>query len=224
MQLMASGVGFPWVEEAARLLADDWGVQADLWSVTSWNELARDGAAAEQWNLLNPGEERRTAYVSDKLAGVQGPVVAVSDYMRAVPLQIARWVPADYRVLGADGFGFADTRPAARRFFHIDASQRRRPGPPGPGRRRVDFPVEKVVEAAQRYQHRRPDRDQGRQAGGRRRLSRLTRRRSRPEETPSGRLRASCGRLRPARRLARLGPRRRTSGPSASSSRQRSRS
>ena len=83
VQLMASGVGLPWVQDAARMLAEDWGVQADLWSVTSWNELARDGAAAEQWNLLNPGADKRTAYVSDKLTGVQGPVVAVSDYMRA---------------------------------------------------------------------------------------------------------------------------------------------
>ena len=103
------------------MLAEDWGVQADLWSVTSWNELARNATAAEEWNLLHPGETPRTAYVADRLAGVAGPVVAVSDYMRAVPLQIARWVPGDYRVLGADGFGFADTRPAARRFFHIDA-------------------------------------------------------------------------------------------------------
>ena len=121
VQLLASGVGFPWIKEAQRLLAEEWGVQADTWSVTSWNELARDAVAAEEWNLLHPGESPRTAYVTDKLAGAQGPVVAVSDYMRAVPLQIARWVPGDYRVLGADGFGFADTRPAARRFFHIDA-------------------------------------------------------------------------------------------------------
>lgn len=121
VQLLASGVGYPWVKEAARILAEEWGVQADTWSVTSWNELARNAAAAEEWNLLHPGEQPRTAYVADKLAGVEGPVVAVSDYMRAVPLQIARWVPGDYRVLGADGFGFADTRPAARRFFHIDA-------------------------------------------------------------------------------------------------------
>jgi pyruvate dehydrogenase E1 component len=121
VQLLASGVGFPWIKEAQRLLAEEWGVQADTWSVTSWNELARDAVAAEEWNLLHPGESPRTAYVTDKLAGAPGPVVAVSDYMRAVPLQIARWVPADYRVLGADGFGFADTRPAARRFFHIDA-------------------------------------------------------------------------------------------------------
>jgi pyruvate dehydrogenase E1 component len=121
VQLLASGVGYPWVKEAARLLAEEWGVQADTWSVTSWNELARDAVSAEEWNLLHPGEKPRTAYVADKLSGVQGPVVAVSDFMRAVPLQIARWVPGDYRVLGADGFGFADTRPAARRFFHIDA-------------------------------------------------------------------------------------------------------
>lgn len=121
VQLLASGVGFPWVHDAQQILADEWGVRADTWSVTSWNELARNASAAEEWNLLHPGESPRTAYVTDKLAGAEGPVVAVSDYMRAVPLQIARWVPADYRVLGADGFGFADTRPAARRFFHIDA-------------------------------------------------------------------------------------------------------
>ena len=121
VQLLASGVGFPWVQEAQQILADEWGVRADLWSVTSWNELARDAVAAEDWNLLHPGENPRTAYVTDRLGDAAGPVVAVSDYMRAVPLQIARWVPGDYRVLGADGFGFADTRPAARRFFHIDA-------------------------------------------------------------------------------------------------------
>ncbi|WP_459975690.1 pyruvate dehydrogenase (acetyl-transferring), homodimeric type [Nocardioides pyridinolyticus] len=121
VQLLASGVGFPWVHEAQQILADEWGVRADTWSVTSWNELARNATAAEEWNLLHPGESPRTPYVTEKLGGVSGPVVAVSDYMRAVPLQIARWVPADYRVLGADGFGFADTRPAARRYFHIDA-------------------------------------------------------------------------------------------------------
>lgn len=121
VQLMASGVGFPWIQEASRILREEWGVQADLWSATSWNELARDGAASEEWNLLHPSEQPRTPYVTDKLAGAEGPIVAVSDYMRAVPLQIARWVPGDYRVLGTDGFGFADTRPAARRWFHVDA-------------------------------------------------------------------------------------------------------
>jgi pyruvate dehydrogenase E1 component len=121
VQLLASGVGLPWIQRAQQLLADEWGVAADVWSVTSWNELARDAIASEKWNLLNPAAEPRTAYVTDKLRHVDGPVVAVSDYQRAVPLQIARWVPRDYRVLGADGFGFADTRPAARRYFHIDA-------------------------------------------------------------------------------------------------------
>ncbi|HQR26479.1 MAG TPA: pyruvate dehydrogenase (acetyl-transferring), homodimeric type [Nocardioides sp.] len=121
VQLLASGIGLPWVQRAQELLAQEWGVAADVWSVTSWNELARDAVAAEEWNLLHPTEPPRTAYVADKLREVEGPVVAVSDYMAAVPLQIARWVPRDYRVLGTDGFGFADTRPAARRFFHVDA-------------------------------------------------------------------------------------------------------
>ncbi len=119
--LMGSGVGFPWVAKAQQLLADDWGVTADTWSVTSWNELARDAVESENWNLLHPDEQPREAWVTTTLADVSGPVVAVSDFMAAVPLQIAKWVPADYRVLGTDGFGFADTRPAARRFFNVDA-------------------------------------------------------------------------------------------------------
>lgn len=119
--LLGSGVGYPWAAEAARILAEDWGVRADTWSVTSWNELAREAVECEEHNLLNPGATPRTPYVATKLAEASGPIVAVSDYMSAVPLQIAKWVPGDYRVLGADGFGFADTRPAARRFFHIDA-------------------------------------------------------------------------------------------------------
>jgi pyruvate dehydrogenase E1 component len=121
VQLLASGVAYPWIERAAQMLRDDWGVVADTWSVTSWNELARDAVATESWNLNHPEDDKRTPYVTDKLGGTSGPVVAVSDYMTAVPMQIARWVPADYRVLGADGFGFADTRPAARRYFQIDA-------------------------------------------------------------------------------------------------------
>jgi pyruvate dehydrogenase E1 component len=121
VQLMASGVAFPWAAEAQRLLAEEWGVAADTWSVTSWNELARDAVAAEEFNLLHPSESPRTPYVTDKLKEAEGPFVAVTDYMAAVPYQIAKWVPGDYHVLGTDGFGFADTRPAARRFFHVDA-------------------------------------------------------------------------------------------------------
>jgi pyruvate dehydrogenase E1 component len=121
VQLMASGVALPWIATAARRLAEEWGVAAETWSVTSWNELARDGVATESWNFLHPGEEPRTAYLSTKLGEAQGPFVAVSDYMSAVPDQVAKWVPGDYHVLGADGFGFADTRAAARRYFQIDA-------------------------------------------------------------------------------------------------------
>jgi pyruvate dehydrogenase E1 component len=120
-QLLASGVALPWALDAQRLLADDWGVAADVWSVTSWNELRRDAVECEQDALLNPDDEPRVPYVTKALAEAAGPIVAVSDYMRAVPDQIARWVPGDYISLGTEGFGFADTRGAARRFFHVDA-------------------------------------------------------------------------------------------------------
>jgi pyruvate dehydrogenase E1 component len=120
-QVLASGVAMPWALEAQRLLADDWGVGADVWSVTSWNELSREAVAAEKWNFLHPGEQPRTPYVTQKLQDAPGPVLAVSDFMRSVPDQIAQWVPGPWSSLGTDGFGFADTRPAARRFFHVDA-------------------------------------------------------------------------------------------------------
>ncbi|MEC4016182.1 pyruvate dehydrogenase (acetyl-transferring), homodimeric type [Streptomyces sp. H27-D2] len=120
-RILASGVAVPWAVEAQRILADDWDVKADVWSATSWNELRREAVQVEQHNLLHPEEEQRVPYVTTKLQGSEGPVVAVSDWMRSVPDQIARWVPAPYQSLGADGFGFADTRGAARRFFHIDA-------------------------------------------------------------------------------------------------------
>ncbi|MCZ7414064.1 MULTISPECIES: pyruvate dehydrogenase (acetyl-transferring), homodimeric type [unclassified Streptomyces] len=120
-QILASGVAMGWALEAQRILAEDWGVRADVWSATSWNELRRDAVAAEEHNLLHPEEEQQVPYVTRALRDAEGPVVAVSDWMRSVPDQIARWVPGTYQSLGADGFGFADTRGAARRFFHIDA-------------------------------------------------------------------------------------------------------
>ncbi|GAA6527806.1 pyruvate dehydrogenase (acetyl-transferring), homodimeric type [Intrasporangium sp. DVR] len=119
-QLLASGVGVPWALEAQQLLADDWGVAADVWSVTSWNELRRDGLAADEQRFLRPDEEPRVPWVTACLKDAEGPVIAVSDYMRAVQDQIREWVPGTYASLGADGFGFSDTRRAARRYFHID--------------------------------------------------------------------------------------------------------
>ncbi|MDJ1115366.1 pyruvate dehydrogenase (acetyl-transferring), homodimeric type [Microbacterium dauci] len=119
-QILASGVGLAWAHEAQQLLKDDWGVVADVWSVTSWTELRRDGLAADEHNFLHPADEPRTAYITDKLAGSEGPVVAVSDFMHAVQDQIRQWVPRRYATLGAEGFGFSDTRAAARRQFKID--------------------------------------------------------------------------------------------------------
>jgi pyruvate dehydrogenase E1 component len=121
VQLLASGVGTQWALDAQQILAADYAVAADVWSVTSWNELARDGLRTDEWNLLHPGDDPRTPYVTTRLQDATGPVLAVSDYMRAVPDQIAQWVPSDWHSLGTDGFGFADTRAAARRFFHVDA-------------------------------------------------------------------------------------------------------
>jgi pyruvate dehydrogenase E1 component len=120
VQLLASGVGVPWALEAQELLREDWGVVADVWSVTSWGELRRDGLAADAQAFLHPEQEQQVPYVTQRLQDAPGPVIAVSDYMRQVQDQIGPWVPGDFAALGADGFGFSDTRPAARRFFHID--------------------------------------------------------------------------------------------------------
>jgi pyruvate dehydrogenase E1 component len=119
-QILASGVAVPWAYEAQQLLQDDWGVSADIWSVTSWTELRRDGLARNEAAFLNPNFEIPPAYLTAKLQNAQGPFLGVSDYMHAVQDQIRQWVPGDYATLGADGFGFSDTRAAARRFFKID--------------------------------------------------------------------------------------------------------
>jgi pyruvate dehydrogenase E1 component len=119
-QILASGVGVNWALKAQQLLNDDWGVKASVWSVTSWNELRRDGLETDRHNLLNPNDHRQ-AYVTTKLADAKGPVVAVSDYMRAVQDQISPWIEHPFCSLGTDGFGLSDTRGALRRHFKVDA-------------------------------------------------------------------------------------------------------
>ena len=119
-QILASGVAVPWAFEAQELLQNDWGVSADIWSVTSWSELRRDGLRCDEQSFLFPDQAAPTPYISGKLAGAEGPFLGVSDYMHAVQDQVRPWIPGDYATLGADGFGFSDTRAAARRFFKID--------------------------------------------------------------------------------------------------------
>jgi pyruvate dehydrogenase E1 component len=120
VNLLASGTAMLAAQRAQELLAEDWGVAADLWSATSWNELHRDGIACEQHNLIHPDEPARVPYVSATLApGV--PIVAVSDFQRAVPDLISRWVPGPWNSLGTDGYGRSDTRAALRRWFRVDA-------------------------------------------------------------------------------------------------------
>ena len=119
-QILASGVGVNWAVKAQQLLADDWGVNAAVWSVTSWNELRRDGLETDRHNLLNP-TDRRSAYITKKLAHTKGPVIAVSDFMRAVQDQVSPWVEKPFYSLGTDGFGLSDTRGALRRHFKVDA-------------------------------------------------------------------------------------------------------
>ena len=119
VQLLASGVAVPWAIEAQQLLAE-YGVAADIWSVTSWGELRKDGLKADEQRFLYPDQDAPMPYLTQKLADADGPFLGVSDYTHSLPDMIRPWVPGDFATLGADGFGFSDTRPAARRFFKID--------------------------------------------------------------------------------------------------------
>jgi pyruvate dehydrogenase E1 component len=121
LTILASGTGMQWALKAQKLLGEEWGVAADVWSATSWTELRRDAVETEEWNLMHPDQEARLPYVTKALSEAAGPVVAVSDFMRAVPDLISRWVPGPYTSLGTDGFGMSDTRHALRRHFHVDA-------------------------------------------------------------------------------------------------------
>jgi pyruvate dehydrogenase E1 component len=148
--ILASGTGMQWALKAQQLLAQDWSVAADVWSATSWTELRRDAVVAEEWNLMHPDQPARVPYVTRALADVDGPVIAVSDFMRAVPDLISRWVPGRYTSLGTDGFGLSDTRHALRRHFHVDAetiavATLRQLGLQG------DVPTAVAAEAARKY-------------------------------------------------------------------------
>ncbi|MDT0379645.1 pyruvate dehydrogenase (acetyl-transferring), homodimeric type [Streptomyces sp. DSM 42041] len=118
IQLLASGTAIHWILQAQQLLAEEWGVTADVWSAPSWSELRRDALECDAAALRG---EDRVPYVTRVLEGAPGPVLAVSDWMRAVPDQISQWVEQDWCSLGTDGFGLSDTREATRRHFGVDA-------------------------------------------------------------------------------------------------------
>jgi pyruvate dehydrogenase E1 component len=120
VNLMGSGTILREVLAAAELLEGEFGVPADVFSVTSFSELRREALDAERWNLLHPDEPRRAPYVEQCLAGRVGPFVAATDYVRTVPDQVRQWVPGRYAVLGTDGYGRSDARAALRGFFEVD--------------------------------------------------------------------------------------------------------
>jgi len=120
VQLLGSGTILREVIAAADLLRNDWGIESDVWSCPSFTELARDGNETARWNLLNPLEKPRLAWVEQCLQDTKGPVVAASDYMRLFAEQIRAYVPRRYTVLGTDGFGRSDTREKLRHFFEVN--------------------------------------------------------------------------------------------------------
>ncbi|MFP5307385.1 MAG: pyruvate dehydrogenase (acetyl-transferring), homodimeric type [Gammaproteobacteria bacterium] len=120
VQLLGCGSILREVVAASDLLKEEWGVTSDVWSVPSFTELARDGREVERWNLLHPQDKPRKSYVEECLGGMTGPAIASSDWIRAYPEQIRSYVPLPYHVLGTDGFGRSDNRPALRDFFEID--------------------------------------------------------------------------------------------------------
>jgi pyruvate dehydrogenase E1 component len=121
VQLLGSGVLLKDVLRAQELLAEKFDVGADVWSAPSYVQLRRDGIECDRWNMLHPDQEERMPYVLSQLGPAEGPIVAVTDFMRAVPEMIAKWFPGRFLALGTDGFGRSDSRPALRRHFEVDA-------------------------------------------------------------------------------------------------------
>ncbi|WP_298608912.1 pyruvate dehydrogenase (acetyl-transferring), homodimeric type [uncultured Thiothrix sp.] len=120
VQLLGSGAILREVIAAGEILDKEWGVDADIWSVTSFNEIAREARDLERWNLLHPLEDARTPYITQCLKDRRGPAIAATDYIRSYADQIRAWVPMHYKVLGTDGFGRSDTRAQLRRHFEVD--------------------------------------------------------------------------------------------------------
>lgn len=120
VQLLGSGAILREVIAAGEILDKEWGVDADIWSVTSFNEIAREARDIERWNLLHPLEDARTPYLTQCLKDRRGPAIAATDYIRSYADQIRAWVPMHYKVLGTDGFGRSDTRTQLRRHFEVD--------------------------------------------------------------------------------------------------------
>jgi pyruvate dehydrogenase E1 component len=120
VQLLGSGTILREVMAAAELLEKDFGIGADIWSVTSFSELRREGLAADRWNALHPAEKPRKSYVEQCMAGRKGPVVAATDYIKLHADSIRAFLPARYRVLGTDGFGRSDYRAKLRHFFEVN--------------------------------------------------------------------------------------------------------
>jgi pyruvate dehydrogenase E1 component len=120
--ILFSGTASQAALAAQALLAEHHDVAAELWSATSYKALREDALSVERWNRLHPSLQPRTPYVSEVLSGASGPIVAVTDFMKAVPDQVGRWVPAPFVPLGTDGYGRSDTREALRRHFETDAA------------------------------------------------------------------------------------------------------
>jgi pyruvate dehydrogenase E1 component len=121
VQLMGSGAILREVIAAADLLRDDWAVDADIWSATSFTELARDARDCDRWNRLHPVDEARVPYITQCLEGHAGPVIAATDYIQLYADKVRKWIPARYEVLGTDGFGRSDTRAQLRKHFEVNA-------------------------------------------------------------------------------------------------------
>jgi pyruvate dehydrogenase E1 component len=122
VQLMGSGSILREVIAAADLLRDDWGVEADIWSATSFTELAREANDCDRWNRLHPTDKARVPYVTQCLQGQAGPVIAATDYIQLYADKVRKWVPARYEVLGTDGFGRSDTRAQLRKHFEVNSA------------------------------------------------------------------------------------------------------